>query len=347
MNKIVTLLEFLESTGARVRIHDIGRRISKISREDFLKFEKQQISYPYPLQQQAWFAVNVQDKSLGDEPVIWFLRFPLDETGKLLQAGRDYFIHRLFEAAAAAKSDEATELASDALKDNPHVFKPREDIMAVYHARIAHQLKQPVSRFYEHAREYLSGEQGWEQWNFVGFQGIADFTEHLDRDNNTALLCDALPHLPAQPLEAVCHCLENHRLSLSVSQALLARCEQELQAEQTDANRLGNLCRAISQSVSADIRQQLLESVLNSPYGNSQEVVSAISARCWEWLGKTENADLFLKQLSRTPQQVFNQCLSDLLFMPALRNTLLDVIRNPQRPEELAIRFGNMMQNFS
>ncbi|NNJ91283.1 MAG: DUF3549 family protein [Gammaproteobacteria bacterium] len=347
MNKIVTLLEFLESTGAKVRLHDIGRRITKISREDFLKFEKQEITYPYPLQQQAWFAVNVQDESLGDEPVIWFLRFPLDETGKLLQAGRDYFIHRLFEAATAVKSEETTELAPDALKDNPHVFKPREDKMAIYHARIARQLKQPVSRYYQHAREYLSGEQGWEQWNFVGFQGIADFIEHLDKDNNQAMLCNALPHLPAQPLEAICHCLENHPVSLAVSQALLARCEQELQSQHTDASRLGNLCRAISQSVSTNSRHQLIEMVLNSSHGNSQEIVSAISARCWEWLAKPENTALYLNQLSRTPQEVFNQCLSDLLFMPGLRNTLLEVIRDPQRPQELGIRFGNMMQNLS
>lgn len=335
MNKTVTLLEFLESSGARVRYHDIGRRISKISREDFLKFEKQQTSYPYPLQQQAWFAVNIQDESLGDEPVIWFLRFPLDETGKLLQAGRDYFIHRLMETD------------TDPLKDNPHVFKPREDKMAVYHARIARQLNQPLSRYYEHAREYLGGEQGWEQWNFVGFQGIADFVEHLDQDDNEARLCNALLHMPAQPLEAVCQCLENHPVSLAVSRALLDRCELELQSEQTDVNSVANLCRAIAQSVSVNVKQQLIEQVLNSPHGYSQEVVSAVSARCWEWLEKKENAALFLKQLSRTPQEIFNQCLSDLLFMPGLRNTLLGEIRDPQRPQELGIRFGNLMQNFS
>jgi len=335
MNNIVTLVEFLESSGARLRFHDIGRRIGKISREDFLKFEKQEISYPYPLQQQAWFAVNVQDDNLGDEPVIWFLRFPLDETGKLVQAGRDYFIHRLLETD------------TDPLKDNPHVFKPREDKMAVYHARIARQLKQPVSRYYEHAREYLSGEQGWEQWNFVGFQGIADFVEHLDEDSNEALLCSAMPHLPAQPLEALCHCLENYRVSLNVSQALLARCDIELKSEKADVNNIANLCLAISQSVSANVKQQLIEQVLNSASGYSQEVVSAVAARCWEWLTTKENATLFLNQLSRNPQEVFNQCLSDLLYMPGLRNTLLDVIRDPQRPQELGIRFGNMMRNYS
>lgn len=336
MNRIVTLLEFLESTGAKVHFHDVGRRITRIPRNDFLKFEKQEISYPYPLQQQAWFAVNVQDESLENEPVIWFLRFPLDETGKLLQAGRDYFIHRLFEA---------TQNETDALKDNPHVFKPREDKMAVYHARLAHQLKQPVSRYYEHAREYLSGKQGWEQWNFVGFQGIADFIEHLDESDNEAMLCKALPHLPSQPLEAVCHCLENHPVSLAISEALLSRSIQEAKQEQVDAKLQANLCRAVSQSVSANTRQEIMRDVLEGPNGNTQEVVSAISARCWEWLEKKENARLFLQQLARTPQDVFNQCLSDLLYMPGLRNRLLEIIRDPQRPEELAIRFGNMMKS--
>jgi hypothetical protein len=347
MNKIVTLLEFLESTGAKVRFHDIGRRVTKIPSSDFLKFEKQQISYPYPVQQQAWFAVSMMDESLGQEPVIWFLRFPLDETGKLLQAGRDYFIHRLFEAATAAKSADNSDLSPDALKDNPHVFKPREDKMAIYHARISRLHKQPVSRYYDHAREYLSGKKGWEQWNFVGFQGIADFIEHLDERGNETLLCNALPHLPVQPLEAVCQCLENHVVSLPVSQALQERCKHELQQEQPDENQLANLCRAISQSVSVNIRQQLIEQVLSYSKGNAQKIVSAIAARCWEWLEKPENASLFLNRLCRTPQEVFNQCLSDLLYMPGLRNTLLTVIRDPQRPEELAIRFGNMMQNLT
>lgn len=88
MEQISTITEFLETSGARLRFFDMGRRVDKISRDRFLQFEKTAIPYPFPLQQQAWFALLFQDKSSQLEPLIWFLRMPLDEQGKLLQAAR-------------------------------------------------------------------------------------------------------------------------------------------------------------------------------------------------------------------------------------------------------------------
>ncbi len=346
MNKTVTLLEFLESTGARVRIHDIGRRVTKISRTKFLQFETQQSAYPYPLQQQAWFAISMTDPADETEPVIWFLRFPLDETGKLQQAGRDYFIHRLLEASVT-KDTADTSAAADALKDNPHVFKPREDKMAVFHARLSHLMKQPPSRYYAHAREYISGQQGWEQWNFVGFQGIADLAEHLNEDGNEKLVSKAIDHLPHQPLEALCQCLENIRVPYVVAEALYNRCQKELCETTPDASILANLVRAISLSSSDTLRHQLISSVMQSGSGSQDEVVAAIAARAWEWLQDKDNASLYLENLSQSGQDTFNQCLVDLLFMPGLRDILLTVIRDPQRSDKLAQTFSNMMKNLS
>lgn len=338
MNNVTTLLEFLESSGSTVKIHDIGRRVCSISRDDFLKFEKQQLAYPYPVQQQAWFAISMTHEAVNKEAVIWFLRFPLDETGKLQAAGRDYFMHRLFEAAGAEH---------DALKDNPHVFKPREDIMAIYHARLSRQLKKPPSKFYQHASTYLQGDQGWEQWNFVGFQGIADFVARLDENNNEALLAKAIPHLPVQPLEAVCQCLENRDVSLALTEVLLARYQQESSINHPDSHVIASLCRAVALSVSHNRKNDLLNMALSGPAKNSPDVLAAISARNWEWLTTTEHAQVYLYQLADCDQESFNQCLLDLLYMPGLRDTLLSVIRNPERPNQLATRFGQMMQQIS
>ncbi len=347
MNKTVTLLEFLESSGATVRIHDMGRRIVKISREDFLKFEKMEIAYPFPLQQQAWFAMSITDKSVSDQPVIWFLRFPLDETGKLQQAGRDYFIHRLFEAAAASNENTDNQLSADALKDNPHVFKPREDRMAIFHARLSRKLKQPVSRYYAHTREYLSGKQGWEQWNFLGFQGIADLVERLDEDDNESLLATAIRHLPQQPLEAVCQCLENTPCPLSIATGILQRCEHELSLAHPIPSIPAHLIRAVCMSKSVTIRNQIVTMILQSPLASDPEILGAIAARSWEWLSHIENARLYLESLAQADQETFNHCLSDLLFMPGLREILLSVIRNPERSDKLAQTFSNMMKSYS
>ena len=151
MTSRATLLEFLEQGGSEVWAYDMGRRIGKVSREELLAFERLSACWPFPVQQQAWMALVIRnDQLFGQKPLIWFVHFSLDETGHLVPAGRDYFLHRLFEAGAAedkigakigAKkldvNDNDIQPASvDALKDNPQVFKPREDMMAVFHAQL-------------------------------------------------------------------------------------------------------------------------------------------------------------------------------------------------------------------
>jgi hypothetical protein len=59
---ISTITEFLQTGGARLRFFDMGRRVDQLPRDRFLQFEKTEIPYPYPLQQQAWFALLLQDK---------------------------------------------------------------------------------------------------------------------------------------------------------------------------------------------------------------------------------------------------------------------------------------------
>jgi hypothetical protein len=47
-NKISTLTEFLEQSGAKYRVFDLGRRVTKISVDTFSGFENAQQPYPYP-----------------------------------------------------------------------------------------------------------------------------------------------------------------------------------------------------------------------------------------------------------------------------------------------------------
>ncbi|MES9960079.1 MAG: DUF3549 family protein [Sedimenticola sp.] len=346
-NPISTITEFLEATGARLRLFDMGRRITRISRDQFLQFEKTELPYPYPMQQQAWFALLFQDEERKIEPFIWFLRFPLDEQGKLLQAARDDFMHRLVERVGEnLQAAESGEQLDAVLKDNPYTFKPRDDRMAVFHAKATRLLKQPHSQYFDHAREYFSGDLGWDQWSFVGYQGIAEMASFQDADEIGKILASAIPQLPERPLEALCHCLENEPLTLAITRALLERMKQLLCEPEPDVMLVAAGIRAVSCSTSQNLKRELIEAVLAHPCANRVEPLAAISGRAWEILQEETIRRNYLERLAENceGQEFFNQCLSDLLFLPGMRAPLLGALRDPERSEQLSQAIGALFQ---
>lgn len=338
-------MEFLLTTGARIKIYDMGRRVAKIPNKQFLQFEKTELPYPQPLQNHAWFAISMLDVAVSEEPVIWFLRMPLDEQGKLVQASRDYFIHRLLEVAVANKT--AGQPDADAFKDNPYVFKPKDERMAVLHAKLANDLGLPPSRYYAHARDYFSGVPGWDQWNFVGYQGIADMAARIHEESNSGLLISAIPKLPQSPLCALCHCLENESPELALSQALVERLQTELSAAEPELAIITALVRGLSQSVSETRRQQMFQLLMNSQFATHIELLAALSGRAWELLQRPEHAQRYLEALAQTEQETFNHCLTDLLAIPGMRKHVLQAVRDPDRTNKLASSFGAMIKTLS
>lgn len=336
------LLEFLEESGAQVRVYDMGRRVAKISRNDFLKFERTEIPYSQPLRSQAWLALSISDTHGKREPLIWFLRLPLDEQGKLLQASRDYFLHRLLEAALEKPDGPASEkAAADAFKDNPYVFKPRADRMAVIHAKLSRDLNQPASRFLSHARDYFLGKVDWDQWSFVGYQGIADIAARIADQDTEKVLVRAIPRLPDEPLVALCHCLENEPLPLQLSGALRDRLSTELANNQPDISVVTALIRGLSNSISQTTQQHVFDSMMSHPLGSHIEVLAAISGRAWEQLKPPRQMARYLELLASNTedQAVFNEVITDLLRLPGLRKPVLEAVRDPARSDTLASRF--------
>jgi hypothetical protein len=346
-SQISTLFEFLAGTGARLRLFDMGRHLVKIPGERFLRFEKNEIPYATPLQRQAWFALLFQEPQREIEPFVWFLRFPLDEQAKLNQAARDDFMHRLVERVGAnlKAANEGGKMQA-ALQDNPYSFKPRDDRLAVFHARVSRQLRSEPSRHYAHARAYFSGELGWDQWPFIGYQGIADVATRYDQDDNTAMLIEALPRLPEKPLTALCHCLENEEIGAALSEALLETGRDTLRRPPPSAGVLAALVRAISLSRSQTIRRQLLQEILADAAADDAEVLAAIAARAWQQLGSAEITAPFLERLAGNSQgqAFFDQCLADLLYIPGMREPLLAGLRNPNRSAALSGAVGAFFQ---
>ncbi len=334
-----TLSEFLQQTGALVQFYDMGRRLVEIPAADMLAIERQQQAYPQPFLRSASLAVlfyyENSDATNSDQQ-IWFLKFPLDEQGLLQQAARDDFlrrmVERLAEQALAKHNPESTQSPPNMPEDNPHGFTPREDRMACFHARVAKQLGQPASQFYAHAADYFTGSNGFEQWNFVGLQGIADVATRLDENDNLATLIKAIPQLPITPFAALCSCLENEIIDPALSAALSARITTALQ--ETDADIAANTVAAAIRGLSHGSDQQTLitalHSVLGGNSGRNVEVLATIAGRAWQCLAQEDIRRAFLCNLALCDagQGAFDNIMADLMFMPGLRQPLLDELHN-------------------
>ncbi len=333
-----TLFEFLEKTGARVHAYDLGRRVSRLGRETFIGFEKARQPYPLPMQRKAWFGLVQLAEEPADEPVIWFLRLDLDEQGLLVQAERDYLLKRLLESAQARSSGADPQFF---LQDNPYAFSPRDDRMALFHALLSVELDRPASRYYAHALDYFRGTPGWDQWSFVGYQGIADVAcRHADEPLSTAI-----SRLPKEPLVALCHCLESRRLSANLADALRDRLDQALSTEETDISLLAALIRAFSGDLGDDRTTALFGRVLEHGSASSIEILAALSGRTWELLRQGDLLNRYLERLAGNDhgQDAFTHCVSDLLSLPELAGDVRQALRDPTQSDAVREAFGRML----
>lgn len=342
MNSSLTICDFLEQGGAQVTIFDMGRRVVEIPLDTIRRFEHTEEAYPYPFLRSAWLGILFHYPDKGNGPGdaetnqgshnIWFIKLPLDEQGLLQQASRDDFLHRMLETMADAVGNNPQQQSID---DNPHGFKPREDKMAVFHAKISKQLGEPPSQFYNHARDYFSGNTGFDQWNFVGLQGIADVAARLDEDNNAQILANAMAHLPTIPFAALCSCLENTVIDEALTREIGKRISKALDIK--DATVVATGIRGLSNSADQEMTCSVLHTVLTNPVGQNVEVLAAIAGRCWFALENAELRLLFLESLAlcEAGQQAFDSILADLLFLPGLRQLIKEDFKNPGRSEQL------------
>lgn len=339
MADVSGISDFLNQAGTQYRVFDMGRRIQSVEADTFLAFEQAEIPYPYPLQQQAWLGILVWHNDKQQDLVIWFLRFPLDAKGCLTPGIRDDFLSRLLKKEQEDDQDD----------NNPYGFKPKQEHMAVFHAKVARLLQQAPSQFYEHARDYFAGTPGYEQWAFVGFQGIADVACRLDEEGNAKLLQQAISQLPEEPLDALSQCLEHERIPDGLSQALADRLQTILSKAPIDHNLVSMCLRALSNADNTQLAQQQVKLVLATEAGINPEVLASISGRCWLTLKSPELMLSFLEQLARCKegQEFFNLVIIDLINIPGMQDHLNQAIRNSNRSEQLSSAIGRLFKDFT
>jgi hypothetical protein len=341
MRQSLSIAEFITQTGAQARFFDMGRRVVEIPADTLRAFEQAQLPYPYPFQRHAWLGiVFFHEHNLQHQ--VWFLKLPLDEQGLLLQVARDDFLRRI-ATSLLSKEDK-----HQALDDNPHGFTPRDERMAMFHAKVSRELNQDPSQFFAHAVDYFNGQLGFEQWNFVGLQGIADVVARRDeRHQGQTLeqtLIRAIPQLPETPFTVLCTCLENEAITQTLGAVLAAQLPRAIQ----DRNPAlaAAIIRGLSQCQATATLHNAIYSMLDSDYGRHIEVLAAISGRAWEALQDPELRLQFLENLAHceTGQQAFNAIITDLLFLPGLRQPLLADFHNAQRSEKLAHAVDTFLQ---
>lgn len=347
MEKFDSISHFLQSGEFDCRVFDMGRKVTLISNDIFEKIENQGELYPYPFQQKSWLALlfwSVSDSN-KKEPVIWFLQFPVDEMGFLKQDARDGFLIALLEQAG--KNIQAKlkgENALDELNESPYAFKPQPDRLAMFHAFAMKELNQGVSKYYRFTRDYLSGKTGYEQWQFLGLQGIADVVVCLGQDDNESLLAEAIALMPPPPLESFCRALENIEPQGILVEALISRLNLEIEeVQERNVILVSVLIRALSSMQPENLRHDVLMSVLSSSFGKEIEVLAAVSGRAWGNLRSKPILDVYISNLAHQDQAAFNAILMDLMMLPHMKQVVLDAMRNPDRSIELSYKFSQFM----
>lgn len=339
-----SISELLSQSGAQFRIFDMGRRISKLPSHQFSKLEQGSIPYPSPYLHHAWLALLLWNPKNKDQNVVWFLKFPLDEQGFLVQAVRDDFLGRLMQNITQMLNAESIDEEKDALKDNPFSFTPDQEKMAMFHATASTTIGREPSGFYPDATAYFSGTLGWDQWKKLGYQGIADVVARLETNNGKGL-ASSIEHLPNEVLTALCGCLEHISPDHALTTALNERLKDSLNnSSDQKATLVASLLRALSQSHDEALKQQAILDTLASRYAKSAEVMTAIATRCHLTLQYPHVLNAYLEKLaeSEAGQAGFSRILADLMFMPALRALILREFRQPQRSEALSAAIGHM-----
>jgi hypothetical protein len=355
-NKIDSISQFLTLSKFQYRIYDVGRKLTLLPNTLFQQIENQTTLYPHPSQQKAWLAVlfwsKVESKAETDiekeAPTIWFLQFPIDEMGYLKLAARDAFMQELLvHVGGNLQAQQSGQQMQDSLKASAFAFKPHEDRLAIFHAFATLELKQQPSKYYQPTRTYLTGKLGYEQWEFLGLQGIADIIARLHLDDNEPLLSQAIPHLPSVPLIRFIENLEHHKIGKQLGVVLNQQLQQALEAETIESQLIAALVRSISSTTAITTRQNIIQQLLIHPASKEIEVIAALASRARVDITQPALLPLFMQALAEQHQAAFNVILIDIMGIPTMREPILKALRDPKRSGLLSKRIGGFFARFS
>ncbi|PCI56510.1 MAG: hypothetical protein COB45_04935 [Gammaproteobacteria bacterium] len=347
MDTIDTISQLLHTSNSQFRLYDIGRKIEKIPKALFEKIELNQVPYPTPSQGHACIAIVFWQKKTP-QPFLWLLKLPLDERGLLNQGARNHFIAIIIEALGDDLTQNVDKDQEALLKNNPYLYTPAQYKLAALNSKIKFELKQAPSEHLAPFVSYITGDNGWDNWQAVGVQGITDFAVRIREETTekySEILVNALPHLPHEVLLPLCGALENEVFSVDLINALLNLFKEKLRASpKTDLN--VPLQQYLLRSLASNcqhVHVDKLVSELLQQQNISNELLIILSGRCWLALVNNEQLMAFLEHLvSSDDQALFNSVFKDLVSIPVIRPIVFQCMRSPERSDALSKAIGQL-----
>ncbi len=345
MNTIDTISQLLLSSNSQFRIYDIGRKIEKISKEQFEKIELNQIPYPNPAQGHACIAIAFWQKQ-SSQPYLWLLKLPLDERGLLNQGARNHFIAIIVEALGSDLTQDANDQQEELLKSNPYLYTPAQYKLATLNSKIKLELKQAPSEYLSPFITYMAEENNWDKWQAVGVQGITDFSVRIREPQNMALLVEALPHLPNEVLLPLCSALENESFSVDLIESILALLQVKLTSNNNSTESLIQIQQHLLRSLASNCQHPHVETFIANLLQQKElaaELLITVSGKCWLSLADTKQLMAFFEHLINcNDQALFNSIFKDLVAIPAIRPIVFQCMRTPERSEALSKAIGQL-----
>ncbi|GAA5136591.1 DUF3549 family protein [Thalassotalea piscium] len=339
MNTINTISDLLALSNSQYRVYDLGRKIDKISKEQFIKIEANQVPYPFPSQGHAHLALAFWQKTTK-QPFLWFVKLPLDERGLINQGARDHFIAIIIEALGTDLTVDPTEKQEELLKANPYNFTPAQYKLASLNSLLKVALNQAASQYYEQCYQYLKGELGWDNWHQIGVQGLSDFASRLNDTEHQTILINALANLPIEVLNPLCCAIENIELPIS-----LVKCITDLYRHTNNLEHQQALLRSLASSSEHPMVIALVQEIVNQPT-LSDELFIVISGRNWLALQKQDHMMNFLENLvNYNKPPLFDAIFKDLVTLPSLRMIIFACMRDEKRSNALAKAIGSLFNS--
>lgn len=345
MKNIESLTDLFELVDCKASFYDIGRHVTKITPAQVIQFDKKQQPYPYAFKQQAWLAILLHPKKadVDAEPVIWFIRLPIDEKGSINLGTRDHLIKSIVDKILNKEGDADI---SDALKDNPYAFQPDHERMASFHASLSLGFKKAPSSYFEQLITYLESDLDEKDtsWQSLGLQGIADLAVRSNQEKYLPLIKKAIEHAPKPVAIALAKALEHEKPEEDYLDFV-----ENLYPATGDTELRAALIRSVSKSTPSEHLLQTIKLSLvtadNQATDDELQLIVAIVAKCPSWFNTdSELLALSMENLANRNDAyvAFSQIASELSHTPVVRGSLWSLFRGENRSPKLTQAIGSL-----
>jgi hypothetical protein len=345
MKNIESLTDLFELVDCKASFYDIGRHINKITPAQVIQFDKKMQPYPFAFKQQAWLAILLHPKKAkaNAEPVIWFVRLPIDEKGSINLGTRDHLIKSIVDKILNKEGDADI---GDALKDNPYAFQPDHERMASFHAALSVQFKKDSSVYFEQLIRYLESDLAPEDtsWQALGLQGIADLAVRANQANYLTLIKKAITSAPQPVAVALAKALEHER-----PEAEYVTFVESVYPTSSNTELRAALIRSVSKATpSIKLLQSIKLSLVtadNQATDDELQLIIAIVAKCPSWFNSDpELLSLSMENLANRNDAyvAFSQIASELSHTPVVRGSLWSLFRGENRSPKLSQAIGSL-----